>query len=136
MIVFRDSFSQHAVAATARKFEYVRNQLSGWMMANSFPTHCITSSTERDSIPPEQWQWETIIHPEQPILTKIELFVERSYLHCPTSGIAQEIAFCWYHCSCDRYGVPTGDWKVGFGVRNGILFNHGTIEHSHWSIHT
>ena len=136
MIVFDDVFSQFAVAATARKFDTVRSWLSNWMMNNQYPVILLTTESEQANTPLHEWKWETIIRPEQPVMTKIKLFVGRGDLHCEKEGIAQEISFCWYHSACDKYGVPTR-WNLGSGgIRNGILFNHGTIEEPNWSIHT
>ena len=138
MIVYEDSFSQMAVAQTIRdpQHEYVREQLAQWMASNAYPSVCITPEADRDSIPMDKWEWRTEVKPENTFLLKVKLYVCKNDTD-PVTGIAKEIAFVWYHCHCDKYYAPEGDWKLGGTFcTNGILFNHGTEDKPNWSIHT
>ncbi|GAA4652515.1 hypothetical protein GCM10023116_47990 [Kistimonas scapharcae] len=134
MIVFADSISQQAVAEAMRRYDYVRDRITSWLMEASYQQRCLTPENERDDTPLEQWQWENNVEARH--MMKTVICVNSNDIDKPT-GLPLEIGFARYTVHVGKYGIPSGEPdQQGWGYFNGVLLNHGTIGDPDWSIHT
>jgi len=134
MIVFTDSISQQAVAEAMRRYDFVRDRITSWLMEASYQQRCLTPEDQRSDIPLEQWQWENIVEARHMMKTVIS--VNTNDIDKET-GLPLEIYFARYTVPIDKYGIPWGEPdEQGWGYFNGCLHNYGTIDEPDWSIHT
>ncbi|MGI2160738.1 hypothetical protein ACRN9X_03310 [Shewanella oncorhynchi] len=120
MIEFTDSFSQACVAEACAAFPELRNRLTVELILPMFvrPLNAMGQVIGKPIVAPNPKLHKTVL----------SVFHRDVVEHLP-----KEIAFCRYVCSCDSYGVPTGEWQR---VINGVYFNHGSNEQPNWSVHT
>ncbi len=135
MIVFTDSISQQAVATAMRKYDYVRDRITSWLMEASYQQRCLTPEDERSDTPLRtSGNGRTSSKPG--VMMKTVISVNNNDIDKET-GLPMEIGFARYTVLVDQYGMPSGEPdEQGWGYFNGVLHNHGTIDDPDWSIHT